>query len=93
MKSSFGFLVAQGFLSICVMIAIFTLPMPLAWVGHTVTHFMHEMHLSASTFLGALMSMAPTGHSLAHRPHLLHPLWAVGCAPFIGSLYGRFPGI
>ena len=52
------------------------------------------MHRFLSTLDGSFMSMAPTGHFTAHRPHFTHFRVAFGTMPTLpDSLYGLLPGI
>ena len=92
MYNSFSFLVAHTFFRPCVARKFITVPMRLAPVGHTETHFIHEMHLAESTILGSESGIASAGHCLAQAPQRLHPRLPLGCGIMPPFLYGRWPG-
>ena len=82
MYNSFSFLVAHTFLRACVARRVIMVPIPLAPVGHTDTHFMQEMHSVGSTFFGAESGMASAGQCLAHKPQPLQPRLPFGWGTF-----------
>lgn len=50
----------------------------LALFGQIATQRMQEMHLPESVSRGSFLSMADTGHSMAHFPHRIQALFALG---------------
>ena len=50
------------------------------------------MHFDLSMFPGLFISMAPTGHCLAHNPQLLQSLYFFGVKGiFFVDRYGKLP--
>ena len=76
--SSFSFLVAHTSFRPCVARKFITIPMLLAPVGHTDTHFIQEMHFVVSTVFGSESGMALAGHCFAQTPQRLQPCLPLG---------------
>ena len=64
-----------------------------AFLGQTATQRIQVMHFSGSVVSGRSVGIAPTGHRLAHRPHLIQAFPALGWAGIPpNSRYGILPG-